>query len=210
MTSTASSRWNACTASYARHQTFIAQPEVIDGASDLLVELLGPAGRHARTATGVNQLPFGAAVQLDFDPSTHLAGFVDRPMNLERFSTTRLRAERLLRDHWPDLRLMDQDPVMMGHLGGPRDEAGTQAYLERNLAHWASYGFGLWILRDAASGGARRAGLCPPSPDRRTRRGRDRIRVSPGFLGSGPRHRGSAEMRRHRVRRSYGSGRWSR
>ena len=45
--------------------TFIAQPEVIDGASDLLVELLGPAGRHARIATGVNQLPFGAAVQLD-------------------------------------------------------------------------------------------------------------------------------------------------
>jgi len=45
--------------------TFIAQPEVIDGASDLLVELLGQAGRHARSATGVNQLPFGAAVQLD-------------------------------------------------------------------------------------------------------------------------------------------------
>jgi enamine deaminase RidA (YjgF/YER057c/UK114 family) len=45
--------------------TFTAQPEVIDGASDLLVELVGPAGRHARTATGVNQLPFGAAVQLD-------------------------------------------------------------------------------------------------------------------------------------------------
>jgi enamine deaminase RidA (YjgF/YER057c/UK114 family) len=45
--------------------TFTAQPEVIDGASDLLVELFGPAGRHARTATGVNQLPFGAAVQLD-------------------------------------------------------------------------------------------------------------------------------------------------
>ncbi|HSE44659.1 MAG TPA: RidA family protein [Gemmatimonadales bacterium] len=45
--------------------SFIAQPEVIDGASDLLVELLGAAGWHARTATGVNQLPFGAAVQLD-------------------------------------------------------------------------------------------------------------------------------------------------
>ena len=45
--------------------TFIAQPEVIDGASGLLVELLGQAGRHARSATGVNQLPFGAAVQLD-------------------------------------------------------------------------------------------------------------------------------------------------
>jgi enamine deaminase RidA (YjgF/YER057c/UK114 family) len=45
--------------------TFIAQPEVVDGASDLLVALLGAAGRHARSATGVNQLPFGAAVQLD-------------------------------------------------------------------------------------------------------------------------------------------------
>jgi len=45
--------------------TFIEQPEVIDGASNLLVELWGEAGSHARTATGAAQLPFGAAVQLD-------------------------------------------------------------------------------------------------------------------------------------------------
>jgi enamine deaminase RidA (YjgF/YER057c/UK114 family) len=45
--------------------SFSQQPEVIDGASDLLVQLLGDAGRHARTATGAAQLPFGAAVQLD-------------------------------------------------------------------------------------------------------------------------------------------------
>jgi len=45
--------------------TFTEQPEVIDGASDLLISLFGEAGRHARTATGVAQLPFGAAVQLD-------------------------------------------------------------------------------------------------------------------------------------------------
>jgi hypothetical protein len=45
--------------------SFVDQPQVIDGASDLLVELLGEAGRHARTATGAAQLPFGAAVQLD-------------------------------------------------------------------------------------------------------------------------------------------------
>lgn len=45
--------------------TFTEQPAVLDGASDLLVALLGEAGRHARTATGTNQLPFGAAVQLD-------------------------------------------------------------------------------------------------------------------------------------------------
>jgi enamine deaminase RidA (YjgF/YER057c/UK114 family) len=44
---------------------FTDQPQVIDGASDLLVNLFGDAGRHARTATGAAQLPFGAAVQLD-------------------------------------------------------------------------------------------------------------------------------------------------
>jgi len=45
--------------------SFIEQPKVIDGASDLLIELFNENGRHARTATGVAQLPFGAAVQLD-------------------------------------------------------------------------------------------------------------------------------------------------
>ena len=44
---------------------FTEHPQVIDGASDLLVKLFGEAGRHARTATGAAQLPFGAAVQLD-------------------------------------------------------------------------------------------------------------------------------------------------
>jgi ribosomal-protein-alanine N-acetyltransferase len=99
-------------------------------------------------------------------------------MNLERFSTTRLRAERLLRDHWPDLRMMDEDPVMMGHLGGPRDEAGTQAYLERNLAHWARYGFGLWILREADSGViAGRACVRHLQIE-----GRDEVEIGYGFL----------------------------
>lgn len=43
---------------------FLRQPMVIDGASDLLIEVFGEAGRHARTATGT-QPPFGASVQLD-------------------------------------------------------------------------------------------------------------------------------------------------
>lgn len=46
-------------------ENFTEQPKVLDGASDLLIELFGENGRHARTATGVSQLPFGAAVQLD-------------------------------------------------------------------------------------------------------------------------------------------------
>ncbi len=44
---------------------FTGQPQVIDGASDLLISLFGESGRHARTATGAAQLPYGATVQLD-------------------------------------------------------------------------------------------------------------------------------------------------
>jgi enamine deaminase RidA (YjgF/YER057c/UK114 family) len=45
--------------------SFTEQPKVIDGASDLLIRLFDENGHHARTATGVAQLPFGASVQLD-------------------------------------------------------------------------------------------------------------------------------------------------
>ncbi|MEI7802268.1 MAG: RidA family protein, partial [Bacteroidota bacterium] len=44
---------------------FTQKPQVLDGASDLLIQLFGENGRHVRTATGVAQLPFGASVQLD-------------------------------------------------------------------------------------------------------------------------------------------------
>lgn len=44
---------------------FDAVPMVIDGASDLLVALLGDAGRHARTAVGVASLPRRAAVEIE-------------------------------------------------------------------------------------------------------------------------------------------------
>lgn len=46
-------------------ESFTHQPQVLDGASELLIELFGEEGKHARTATGVNQLPYGACVQLD-------------------------------------------------------------------------------------------------------------------------------------------------
>ena len=45
--------------------SYTEQPFVVDGASELLIGVFGEAGRHARTATGVVQLPFGAAVQLE-------------------------------------------------------------------------------------------------------------------------------------------------
>jgi len=44
---------------------FIDQPKVINGASDFLVEVLGDAGRHARSAVSTVGLPFGAAVEIE-------------------------------------------------------------------------------------------------------------------------------------------------
>ncbi|MCA8878838.1 MAG: RidA family protein [Rhodobacteraceae bacterium] len=44
---------------------FTDQPKVINGASDLMVKILGDAGRHARSAVGVAALPLGVAVEID-------------------------------------------------------------------------------------------------------------------------------------------------
>ena len=44
---------------------FTDQPKVANGASELMVEVFGDAGRHARSAVGVPVLPLGAAVEVD-------------------------------------------------------------------------------------------------------------------------------------------------
>lgn len=44
---------------------FTEQHLVINGASELFVQVLGGAGQHARSALGVTQLPLGAGVELD-------------------------------------------------------------------------------------------------------------------------------------------------
>ena len=46
-------------------EDFQQQPQVINGASDLLVELYGERGRHARSAVGMYQLPFNIAVEIE-------------------------------------------------------------------------------------------------------------------------------------------------
>jgi enamine deaminase RidA (YjgF/YER057c/UK114 family) len=43
---------------------FTDQPRVANGASDVLVEVFGDEGRHARAAVGVNELPLGAPVEV--------------------------------------------------------------------------------------------------------------------------------------------------
>lgn len=49
----------------ASHEGFVEQPFVVNGASDLLVKIFGEAGRHARVAVGVAELPLGVSVELE-------------------------------------------------------------------------------------------------------------------------------------------------
>lgn len=44
---------------------FTDQPKVVNGASDLMLEVFGEAGKHARAAVGVPSLPLGVAVEVD-------------------------------------------------------------------------------------------------------------------------------------------------
>ena len=45
--------------------TFKDQPQVINGASDFLVEVFGDKGKHARSAVGMNSLPFDISVEIE-------------------------------------------------------------------------------------------------------------------------------------------------
>jgi len=44
---------------------FTGQPQVVNGASELLIEVFGEEGRHARSAVGVAELPLGAPVEVE-------------------------------------------------------------------------------------------------------------------------------------------------
>ncbi len=44
---------------------FKDHPKVINGASDLMVEVFGDAGRHARSAVGAGSLPLNTAVEVE-------------------------------------------------------------------------------------------------------------------------------------------------
>jgi enamine deaminase RidA (YjgF/YER057c/UK114 family) len=46
-------------------ETFTQQPEVINGCSDLMVEVFGDKGRHARSAVGAGSLPRNVAVEVE-------------------------------------------------------------------------------------------------------------------------------------------------
>jgi enamine deaminase RidA (YjgF/YER057c/UK114 family) len=50
---------------------FQRQPAVINGFSDLIIELYGPDGAHARSAVGMAELPFGLPVEIEAEIQIH-------------------------------------------------------------------------------------------------------------------------------------------
>lgn len=50
---------------------FEEQPKVINGASDLLVEIFGEKGKHSRLALGANELPLGSPVEVEMIVEVH-------------------------------------------------------------------------------------------------------------------------------------------
>ena len=46
--------------------SFTAQPQIANGASELLLKIFGDAGKHVRAAVGTNTLPLDAAVEIEF------------------------------------------------------------------------------------------------------------------------------------------------
>jgi [ribosomal protein S5]-alanine N-acetyltransferase len=67
------------------------------------------------------------------------------------FTLRRLHAERLIEAHFPVLRRLHGNAQMAAALG-TRTAPESMASLERNLAHWDRFGFGLWVLRDLGTG----------------------------------------------------------
>jgi RimJ/RimL family protein N-acetyltransferase len=80
---------------------------------------------------------------------------------MDRFTTSRLIAQRLREGDLPDLVALHLDPEVSRYLGGTRSPEATKAYLAVNLAHWDRHGFGLWTWRTPDGVFVGRAGIRP-------------------------------------------------
>jgi len=63
---------------------FTAQPSVVNGASHLLTEVFGDAGRHARSAVGVASLPLGSPVEIEIVVETDRVAGTDHVVESDR------------------------------------------------------------------------------------------------------------------------------
>jgi len=69
------------------------------------------------------------------------------PLTSDRLIALPLRTEDL-----HELCCLHQDPAVMKFVGGVRTEDETKDWLQVNLQHWKSHGFGIYIFRDITSG----------------------------------------------------------
>ena len=60
---------------------FTGQPQVVNGASELLLEVFGEAGRHARSAVGISVLPFDAPVEIELIVEVSASPYPAAPPN---------------------------------------------------------------------------------------------------------------------------------
>ena len=88
---------------------------------------------------------------MDTTTALRMADPVDLEPAPTAFALGRLHAERLIDAHLPVLRRMHGNAQMAAALGA-RTAAESVTSLQRNLAHWDRFGFGLWVLRDLGTG----------------------------------------------------------
>lgn len=74
-----------------------------------------------------------------------------RPFDISEVATERLLLRSFRRKDWTELRRLDSDPEAMATLGGVRSEKETMAYVEAQVYHWETHGFGYWIVFDRTS-----------------------------------------------------------
>jgi ribosomal-protein-alanine N-acetyltransferase len=77
------------------------------------------------------------------------------PRASETIETVHVRGERISRGNEAELIAMEQDPRMFPTLWGrsqPPTVAEVRRVLDRQLEHWELQGFGVWLLRDRATG----------------------------------------------------------
>jgi [ribosomal protein S5]-alanine N-acetyltransferase len=89
---------------------------------------------------------------MDTRPYTRVADSTELAPAPTTFSLRRLHAERLLDAHLPVLRRIHGRAQTMAGLGGVRTAAESVLALQRHLAHWDRHGFGMYVLREVATG----------------------------------------------------------
>ena len=75
--------------------------------------------------------------------------------SVERFPTSRLVAEPISLEHFPEIHCLHADPNVMRTLsadGRPLSEVVTQEHLRQAVEHWRQHGFGFWVFRAKSDG----------------------------------------------------------